>query len=343
MCPGFASDGGGKETKTTGEEYSIHGPTVSNDDKKLAFVVRRNVTFDPNSVDIDSILSMSFDTRLFVLDLKTYQSTVIPVSCRTIEAWYGMSWGTDNKYILATVVKNDLYDPLSWAVWKISVVDSRREIIDIRTKDKDPICQKPLHNPRANEVIFCSVMPSNKLMVVDLDTRVSRVLDQDISRLGFTYDHSGSKIYYCKKDGIWCIEKASGAKKKVLDVAATLLDVSPDSKQIAYLIQGDEKSSLFAYDVDTKTTKVISTDADIIFQWSKGGSYLLYTENPGSQEVVKAYSLATNTYFEIKKGDYPVSVGQGKGVIFIHDRNELWYHNFITKKSKRIFSCDDLQ
>ena len=343
LCQDFGTECQGKEIKSINEGYEIWGPTVSNDQKKLAFVVWKDIAVDPNAVYPNVIPSKLFDTWLYILDLESYQPKLVPVSCGYIEAWYGMSWDPNDNYLLATVVKIDLYDPLAWSVWKISTVDTHREIVS--TCIKGDICQRPLHNPRANTAIFRTAKTEN-LILVDLKSKSGRVIDKDISHPGFTYNNSGSKIYYCKKNGIWCAEEASGMKNKVLDVNACTLDVSPDSKNIAYLIDGNEeaqyKYSLFVYGVDTKATKEISTDAGIIFQWSKDGNHLLYSENPNDERIVKAYTLSSNTSFKIKKGSYPVSVNNGQGVIFIHD-DKLWHYDFVTKKSKRIFSCDDIE
>lgn len=127
-------------------------------------------------------------------------------------------------------------------------------------------------------------------------------------------------------------------------------EVSPDGKQVAFIVRGE----VFVTSVEYNTTKRITNTAaaengitwhpenrKIVYASERGGNWQLYTAEIERKEDLN-FPNATSIKEEILLPDskvertYPTYSPDGKELAFIENRNKLMVYNFETKKIRQV-------
>ena len=312
----------------TAVEARIDGPTVSPDGSRVVFA------------------TVQESPELCILDLESKELWKIRPPGYILEAFYGMSWSPAGRFIVTTVVEGGWRNPGSWSIWKVNVPSAKWQKIGEVRKG---LCQRGLVSPDGNSVLFRDAVRMD-LLLVDLQKGRPKYITStgDVFRLGYDWSPDGSRIYYSRgyiadKGGIW-IMNTDGSKKKLMSdkFKPYSLSISSTGKYIAFMVEGGDKNPLFVSRLQEFSPVKISDDCAYIFDLDSDNDRLAYytdtaievwhpSSKQGQEGAVREIA---------KDGYYPVWAKNGRAILFIRNKMELWEYDVNSGKMERIFSIN---
>lgn len=319
-----------------GIRLHIDGPTVSPDGSQAAFVVSRKRL-----------------QQLCLLDLrsKKIQNVQVPGYVRWLEAFYGMSWDPEGRFIIVTIVEGTDQNPGPWSIWKVTIPEGKfKKISEI----KNELCQRGLVSPDGKAVMFW-VAVGKKLVSVNLESKKHQFLTKsgDVHRLGYDWSPDSSKIYFsrgflAKTGGIWVMNADSSEKNLISDrFQGHSLGISSTERYMAFTSDRSwgwegKKVPLFVSDLQKFKPVKISKDSSRFFDWSPNNDMLVFC----SGNTVKIWTTSgkhdsKGIVQEIGEGHYPVWAENGQVILFLRNEIELWKYDVNSEKTECIFSIKE--
>ena len=308
----------------------VEGLTSSPDGKQLAFAVYQESPF----------------IGVFSVDDSSTQT--FPAQGR-LETWYGLSWGPNGDFLVATVAGDSLDDSLHapFRIWKLNLADGQWTKV---AESDDDICQRAVVSPNGDKLVFRAAIEKD-LYIVDLHTGTKERLMEsgDINRLGFAWAPDGTSLYYSRNDengepGIWQINVDERKPKSVVNgVYCPALAVSRSGRYLAYVSEAPDGSRrLYVASSDGSDPYAIGDDRDIIFSWCAGQDWIASTSN-GRLDVWDAgrQKAILIDWAEDGGKSYPAWLDGSRTIAVVYNETELWIHDFDTKTQRKVFAIED--
>ncbi len=291
---------------------------------------------------------MQDDAKIGVLDLQTESVQTLKVPGMFLEAYYGMSWSPDGKFVVTTVV-----DPKpgagSFSLWKLSLPSGNWHKLATLPDD---LCQRGLVSPKGQTVLFRDAHSMN-LNLLDLDTgnKVALTDTGDTYRLGYAWSPDATRIYFSRgymaeQGGLWIMQADGSNKQQVSnEQEPRSLAVSPKERHIAYTVSptnAESRASLFVATLPDLQTTGLSSNANWYFQWHPKKEELLFQEDT-SVKVWSVHHLneSRNSVNSITNADFPIWTEQGASIVFVRDRTHLWRYDIDAKAFQQMYSIKE--
>ena len=307
-------------------EVRIDGPTCSPDGYRVAFAV------------------VSDHPRFCILDLTMGKVETIRFPGRLVEAFYGISWDSKGRFLVATIIEGVAGKPGPFSIWQLDL--GTLEWSRVSEPDTD-IYQRPLVSPDRKTVLFRAAT-GRDLVVADLNSGRQRSVTKcgDIYRLGYDWTPDGERIYFSRgymsrDNGLWSVN-ADGTDMKVVskEFEPYALAVSKTGRYIAFA-ETNGRNSLFVSGLDAFDPIEISANCSLYFSWSPNDDRLAFctagcikvwkpsTDNTGKGSVV---TIANGNC------SYPIWTREGKAVLFNRSETSLWEHHLSTGETKEVYA-----
>lgn len=306
----------------------LRGITVSPDGKKAAFVcqeVRGTVPLHSTVIVVD------LNTKKIVQEKR--------LEGLRAEAWYGMSWSPDGKWLALSAYEKE---STPWGIWRFTIADGKTKSLSVL---ENGLLQRPLISPNGSSILFRDAHRGD-LAIHKLGAKDPRFITSggDVHRLGFDYRPNGSYIYYgrAKPGGIWRM-RPNGKEQKLLrgseKIQAVSLRISFTGKHIAFV---DANAILFVSSLSDFAPKRVSKSVGYDIRWSPTAEELVYArfdEKSFADKSLRIWSAKGSK--KLPKGVIgrrPVWAKRGQSILFLTSaEDEIWSYEFRTKRRQRVF------
>lgn len=283
-----------------------------------------------------------------ILDFQDGIAETVPVP-GFVEAFYGLSWDPDGKFLVTTVIEGGLGNPGPFSIWKLTLAGKKwKKIAEL----KEDICQRALVSQKGN-VVFRAAVAMDLFLVGPEGEGKRQLTDSgDTFRLGYAWNPDGSKIYFSRGYrgdtlGIWLMNQDGTEKRSVLSkVYARILAVSHTGNYLAYSVPGGKeagyRNALFVAASDGSNTQEVSPDSGPWFSWHPTEDILAYACDGALMIWDASRGNPVLTSLEgINVASNPTWLAEGRVICFVREMKEVWSYDLSSKTIRKKFDIGE--